>query len=230
MQDCCNPIANAVELPQSCTKHSISQPPRHPCFAQAIELIAHPKIILILPFSWGISSKKGILHIIKFCLHTPSCHFWLNLWHKAISIISIIVLLMHQYNACLTLTPLVMPYGDIFGTTLDQVMARCLMAPSHYLSQCWFLIGEVLWHSRESNATRGASHTILYNELKNQTLITATSPRSQWVNSMWPNDAIWQHGSRSTLVQVMACCLTASGHYLNKPPPPKKKTHSCGLW
>ena len=25
--------------------------------------------------------KKGILHTLKFCLHTLSCHFWLNLCH-----------------------------------------------------------------------------------------------------------------------------------------------------
>ena len=35
-------------------------------------------------------------------------------------------------------------------------------------------------------------------------------------NSLWPSDAIWQQGSRSTLVGVMACCLTAPSHYLNQ--------------
>ena len=40
--------------------------------------------------------------------------------------------------------------------------------------------------------------------------------RPQWVNSLWPNDAIWWQISRSTLVQVMACCLTAPSHYLNQ--------------
>ena len=34
--------------------------------------------------------------------------------------------------------------------------------------------------------------------------------------SLWPNDAIWRHGTRSTLAQVMACCLTAPSHYLNQ--------------
>ena len=29
------------------------------------------------------------------------------------------------------------------------------------------------------------------------------------VNSFWPSDAIWWQRSRSTLAQVMACCLTA---------------------
>ena len=68
-------------------------------------------------------------------------------------------------------------------------------------------------------------------------LTKCTIPRHQWVNSffkikftifidffsiplmvnsLWPNDAIWQHRSRSTLAQVMACCLTAPSHYLNQ--------------
>ena len=33
------------------------------------------------------------------------------------------------------------------GSTLAQVMACCLAAPSHYLNQCWLIISEVLWHS-----------------------------------------------------------------------------------
>ena len=36
------------------------------------------------------------------------------------------------------------------------------------------------------------------------------------VNSLWPSDAVWRQGSTSTLVQVMACCLTAPSHYLNQ--------------
>ena len=39
--------------------------------------------------------------------------------------------------------------------------------------------------------------------------------RPQWVNSLWPGDAIWRHRSGSTLAQVMACCLMAPSHYLN---------------
>ena len=37
-----------------------------------------------------------------------------------------------------------------------------------------------------------------------------------YINSLWPSDAIWRQGSRSTLVQVMACCLTAPSHCLNQ--------------
>ena len=36
------------------------------------------------------------------------------------------------------------------------------------------------------------------------------------VNSLWPSDAEWRQGSRSTLVLVIACCLTAPSHYLNQ--------------
>ena len=37
-----------------------------------------------------------------------------------------------------------------------------------------------------------------------------------FINSLWPSDAIWRHGSVSTLAQVMACCLMAPSHYLNQ--------------
>ena len=43
-------------------------------------------------------------------------------------------------NSCLTHCGLVTPYGDRSGSTLAQVMAYCLMAPSHYLNQCWLII------------------------------------------------------------------------------------------
>ena len=40
--------------------------------------------------------------------------------------------------------------------------------------------------------------------------------RLQWVNSLWPSDAIWWQRSGSTLAQVMVCCLMAPSHYLNQ--------------
>ena len=36
------------------------------------------------------------------------------------------------------------------------------------------------------------------------------------LNSLGPSDAIWWHRSGLTLVTSMACCLTASSHYLNQ--------------
>ena len=77
-------------------------------------------------------------------------------------------------------------------TTLVQVMAWCHQATrhqalSHYLSQCW---PRSLWP------------------------YGVTRPQS--VNSLWPGDAIGQHRSGSTFVQVMACWLKAPSHYLNQ--------------
>ena len=37
-----------------------------------------------------------------------------------------------------------------------------------------------------------------------------------YINTLWPNDTIWQQRSGSTLAQVMACSLTAPSHYLNQ--------------
>ena len=39
------------------------------------------------------------------------------------------------------------------GSTLALVMACCLMAPSHYLNQCWLIISEVIWLTPEGNFT-----------------------------------------------------------------------------
>ena len=43
------------------------------------------------------------------------------------------------------------------GSTLAQVMACYLTAPSHYLNQCWLIICKVQWHPSESNFTRDTS-------------------------------------------------------------------------
>ena len=111
-----------------------------------------------------------------------------------------------------------------YGSTLvqPQVMVCCLMAPNHYLNQIWLVISKVLWHSSESNLTMCAQANILY--LSPWMLVlslkiimfTAKSPRGQWVNLLWPSDIIWWHRFGSILAQVMACCLTAPGHYLNQ--------------
>ena len=40
------------------------------------------------------------------------------------------------------------------GSTLAQVMACCLTAPSHWLTQYWLLISKALWLSPECNFTK----------------------------------------------------------------------------
>ena len=72
---------------------------------------------------------------------------------------------------------LVTPCDDRSGSALAQVMAWCL-------TQCWFPINGVLWHSPESNFI-GIAQDI--NEFENYTFkIIFTSIRGQWVNSSFP--------------------------------------------
>ena len=47
-------------------------------------------------------------------------------------------------------------------------------------------------------------------------IVTSAPNRGLRINSLWPGDAIWQQKTGSILAQVMACCLTASSHYMNK--------------
>ena len=46
------------------------------------------------------------------------------------------------------------------------------------------------------------------------------------LNTLWPSDAIWWHRSGSTLVQVIACCLTVTSPYQNQ----WWLVHSGALW
>ena len=72
------------------------------------------------------------------------------------------------------------------GSTLAQVRACCLTAPSHYLNQCRLIISEVLWHSPEGNFPWN-----MYDiDILDMSLIAAASPRGQWVNSLAPGRVI----------------------------------------
>ena len=65
-------------------------------------------------------------------------------------------------------------------STLFQVIACCLMAPCHYLNQCWLIISKVLWHSSEDIIIKrfeDRSSKIEDYIFK----ISLRSPRGQWV-------------------------------------------------
>ena len=75
-------------------------------------------------------------------------------------------------------------YGDInsFWSKLIQIMAWCLMAPSHYLNQCWLIITDVLLHSVQFY------RNILKTPITKMCLkififkITSRASMTQWVN------------------------------------------------
>ena len=69
-------------------------------------------------------------------------------------------------------------------STLVQVMACCLTAPSHYLNQCWLVISKVLWHSSDDIIKRTFKDNNQWSKIENNIFkITLRSPRGQWVNS-----------------------------------------------
>ena len=43
------------------------------------------------------------------------------------------------------------------GSPVPQIAACCLMAPSHYLNQCWLIVDKIQWHSSEGNCSRHTS-------------------------------------------------------------------------
>ena len=77
-------------------------------------------------------------------------------------------------------------WWNIYGSTLAQIMACCLMAPSHYLNQFWLYIGKDFWHSHEGNFTGNAQDFYPSCDFENKKFgITDTLTRGQWVNICW---------------------------------------------
>ena len=80
-------------------------------------------------------------------------------------------------------------------------------------------VNDIVW---QKNVTHGEFlHSLNYfiicdTELKFSCICASPSWLVHLINSLWPNDAIWWHRPRSTLAQVMACCLMALSHYLNQ--------------
>ena len=65
-----------------------------------------------------------------------------------------------------------------FWSTLVQVMAWCLMAPSNYLNRCWLVINKFLWHSSEDIIIRRFEDINLQSKIENYIFkITLRSPR-----------------------------------------------------
>ena len=87
------------------------------------------------------------------------------------------IFLLHQNLRINSLWPSDAIWRQRSGSTLAQVLACCLMAPSHYLNQCCLLIKEVLW----PYSTANTPDTILYMFDNYNFKITAISPRGQWV-------------------------------------------------
>ena len=87
---------------------------------------------------------------------------------------------------------------------------------------CFFVAGEAKSNIIISNRTATQASIILLLDIASLTflslsIITNTTVEvSDSHGILWPSDTIWGQRSRSTLAQVMACCLTAPSHHLNQ--------------
>ena len=86
------------------------------------------------------------------------CYCWLTLSemragksHNFLpwAVVPVPILVAHVLTHVNSLRPSDTIWRHRSGSTLAQVMACCLTAPSHYLDQCWLIISKVLWHSSE---------------------------------------------------------------------------------
>ena len=130
------------------------------------------------------------------------------------------------------------------GSTLAQVMACCLTAPSHYLNQCWLIIIKVLWHSSEGIIMRRSKDTNQQNKIENYIFrITFRSPRGQWVKKKTQHVSSWVvhyilivmyawviTSHRKTMDVITYPCPNLNWYLLLKEAPGIVSTDNAELW
>ena len=135
---------------------------------------------------------------------------------------------IHKMGSSITLFNSLWPSDTIWQqrslSTLAQVMACCLTAPSHYLNQCWLTISKVPWQSPDDISMRSTADTCQRNKTENW-IFNITS-KGQWVKSFqhlpganWLKVCYWRWANRQSLpslyVQQAQCILApANNHYL----------------
>ena len=127
--------------------------------------------------------------------------FWCMLFTCLSSSWKLSKLYLHHFNSLApgkcgcnfnSLWPIDTTWRHKSGSTLAQVMACCLMAPSHYLNRCWLIISKVQWHPSESNFTGATSAISSWNYLENYlSNILFKSPRGQWVKIAISEPILW---------------------------------------
>ena len=128
---------------------------------------------------WRYRSRSTLALVMAWCLTAPS-HYrnqcWLIikyvLWHSHQSHLgnahdinlfdefkNLVKFLnnWHIFHEPMTLINSLWPSDAIWRqgswSAMDLVIICCLMAPSHYLNQCWLITSWVLWHSPKTNFT-----------------------------------------------------------------------------
>ena len=137
------------------------------------------------------SSSSSDISLIKsliyFLIHHSAC-FWRPCWWHGWAVVLTFMSILEEnspypyHKVINSLGPSNAIWWHRSGSTWAQVMACCLMAPSHYLNQCWLIISKVQLHSSEGTFIPGISTSDHY---LTWTLISSNLNqffRSQWVN------------------------------------------------
>ena len=92
-------------------------------------------------------------------------------------------------------------------STLVQVMACCLTAPSHYLNRFWLIISKVLWHSYEDIIIRRFEYTNQYSKIRDYIFKTTwRSLRGQWVNHCFSGGLFRWYNQNKTKHKTVCVC------------------------
>ena len=105
-------------------------------------------------------------------------------------------------------------WRHVSWSTMFRIMASCLMAPCHYLTQCGLHINEVLRHSSEGNHKQFSSVSILDMSLKmpDSTFLSYLPGANELITTvkMWTNRLITIGTGPLSLTQVSSSKYTAS--------------------
>ena len=136
--------------------------------------VTHFSIYAFCAFQMHLGSNNAKYQPARHCLEN---------WYSLADIIRAYWSSTSRYLFINSLRPSDAIWRQWSWTTLAQVMACCLTAPSHYLNQCWLIIRGVLWHTSESSFAGIAQGIDSGYEFEKDILKNIfKSPRGQWVN------------------------------------------------
>ena len=112
-----------------------------------------------------------VMHLCIICA-VLKLYFWKLYWLRIYIYIYILTVTIHWVDSnnvskMNSLWPGDVIWRHVTRSTLDQVMACCLTAPSHYLNQCWLTIGEAPWHSSQDIILIRCEDTNQQNKIEN---------------------------------------------------------------
>ena len=135
------------------------------CYKSAVNFLpnshkSHPKARL---WGWDMGIFLGFkVGFMFFCCHSSAVFNIILYWTTQLYIWNSVSQFTTVDNDLNLLRPSDAIWRHRSGSTLAQVMACCLTAPSHHLNQCW-LISKIQLYSSDGNFTRDTSAINDYN-------------------------------------------------------------------